>query len=227
MKIISCNVRGLHRPFKRHLVKYFLLSIETNIVFIQEFKLQDIHRSVWNEIGGRFLDSFEIIPATGTSGGIIMACDSSKISGSLIHSKVFSLTLEFTSRLDILTWICMTVYGTNSRSLWTNFLNEIDYVRSLSYTTWVLCGDFNTVFSLNDKNRCFPNLGDFALAQNLLDDFSLLNPPLHGRGFTWTNGQANPIWTSLADSYSHTIGPLFFLEQVNLLCLDLVPITPL
>lgn len=117
MKIISCNVRGLHRPFKRHLVKYFLLSIETNIVFIQEFKLQDIHRSVWNEIGGRFLDSFEIIPATGTSGGIIMACDSSKISGSLIHSKVFSLTLEFTSRLDILTWICMTVYGANSRSL--------------------------------------------------------------------------------------------------------------
>lgn len=148
-------------------------------------------------IGDRFLNSIEFIQATGIIEGIIMAWDSSKVSGSLIHSEVFSLTVEFTSRLDSLTWRCTAVYEPNSQSLRIDFWNKIRYVRSLSSTTWVLCGDFNTVISLNDINRGYPNLGSLALVQTLLNDLSLLDPPLHGWGFTWTNSQADPIWTHL------------------------------
>ncbi|XP_039141263.1 uncharacterized protein LOC120278582 [Dioscorea cayenensis subsp. rotundata] len=53
------------------------------------------------------------------------------------------------------------------------------------------------MFSPNDKNRGIPNLGDLASAQNFLNELNLVDPPLHGRSFTWTNGQTDPIWTRL------------------------------
>lgn len=57
----------------------------------------------------------------------------------------------------------------------------------------MICGDFNVTFSLDDNNKGTPNLGDLLDAQNFLEDLNLVDPPLHGRGFTWTNRQVDPI----------------------------------
>lgn len=184
MKILSWNVRGLGRPSKRHLVKDFLSSVKADIVCFQESKLQVIHRSLWNTIGGKYLDSFEFIPTFGSAGGIIMSWDSSKVIGSLIHSGTFSLTLKFTNKFDNITWACTTVYGPNSRSIRNDFWNELRLIHDLWPSTWVLSGDFNTTFSINDKNNGFPNSNDLTSAQNFLNELNLADPPLHGRSFT-------------------------------------------
>ena len=182
---------------KRHLVKDFLTSTRANIVCLQESKLQELHRSMWRSIGGGLLDSFEYIPASGSAGGIIMAWDNSQVSGSLKHVGSFSLTIEFTNRVDNSVWLCTTVYGPNARSLKSDFWNEIRFVRRLCPAPWVICGDFNTVFSPKDKNKGFPNLGELAASQSLIEELNLLDPPLHGRGYTWTNGQTDPLWIRL------------------------------
>lgn len=57
----------------------------------------------------------------------------------------------------------------------------------------MICGDFNVTFSLDDNNKGTPNLGDLLDAQNFLEDLNLVDPPLHGRGFTWTNRQVDQI----------------------------------
>lgn len=44
MKILSWNVRSLGRPFKCHLVKNFIFSSRADIICLQEFKLQYLHR---------------------------------------------------------------------------------------------------------------------------------------------------------------------------------------
>lgn len=100
MKVLSLNVRGLGRPSESHLIKYFLLSSKADIICLQETKLQDIHFSMWKSIGGCYLDTFKFIPTIGTTRGIVMAWDKDQIIGSLIPYGSFSLTLEFTSRVD-------------------------------------------------------------------------------------------------------------------------------
>lgn len=62
---------------------------------------------------------------------------------------------------------------------------------------WVICGDFNAIFNLEDKSNGNPNIEDIRCAQTLLRDLNLLEPPLVGRKFTWTNGQSDSIWVRL------------------------------
>lgn len=62
---------------------------------------------------------------------------------------------------------------------------------------WVICGDFNAIFSLDDKNGGPPKLLDIRDASSFLHDLSLFEPAAMGRRFTWSNGQDNPIWVSL------------------------------
>ncbi|KAH7651412.1 DNA-(apurinic or apyrimidinic site) lyase protein [Dioscorea alata] len=100
MKILSWNVRGLGRPSKRHFVKEFISSSRADILCLQESKLQEIHNSTWKSIGGSRLNFFDFIPANGSAGGIILAWDSSQVSGTLLHKGSFSITLEFTNQSD-------------------------------------------------------------------------------------------------------------------------------
>lgn len=67
-------------------------------------------------------------------------------------------------------------------------------MRSSRTSFWVIFGDFNTVFSMSDKNKGLPNLSDLDSGQNLLEELNLVDPPFHSRGYTGTNGQSDPIW---------------------------------
>lgn len=61
----------------------------------------------------------------------------------------------------------------------------------------MICGDFNSIFSPSDKSNGTFNCEDIRLAQGLVADLHLLEPPFFGKRFTWTNGQASPIWVKL------------------------------
>lgn len=62
---------------------------------------------------------------------------------------------------------------------------------------WVICGDFNAIFSLDDKSGGPLKLLDIRNASSFLHDLSLFEPSAMGRRFTWSNGQDNPIWVKL------------------------------
>ncbi|KAH7689143.1 Exodeoxyribonuclease III protein [Dioscorea alata] len=95
MKILCWNVRGLGRPSKRHLVKDVIFFSRSDIICLQETKLQDIHKSTWRSIGGVRLNSFEFLPTQGSAGGIIVAWDRSQAPGTLIHKGTYSISIEF------------------------------------------------------------------------------------------------------------------------------------
>lgn len=64
----------------------------------------------------------------------------------------------------------------------------------MTLTTFI---DFNAIFNVRDKSSSNPNLEDIHCANSLLHDLGLQEPPSVGRRFTWTNGQAEPIWVKL------------------------------
>lgn len=62
---------------------------------------------------------------------------------------------------------------------------------------WVICRDFNAIFSLEDKAFGTSNLEGLHLANMFLQDLGLRDAPSVGRRFTWTNGQVDPVWVKL------------------------------
>lgn len=197
MIILTWNVRGLGHPAKRHLVKDFISSCKVDLVCLQESKLQEIHSSVWRSIGGSRFDSFNFLPAIGTAGGIIIAWDSTLLTGTLVHKGTFSLSISFLNKIDHSSFLCTSVYGPNARSQKAEFWSELHNIRLLSTLPWVLGGDFNATFSIQDKNKGLPNLDDIACSTNFIQDLDLFEPPLSGRGYTWTNDQTDPLWVRL------------------------------
>ncbi|KAH7662169.1 Exodeoxyribonuclease III protein [Dioscorea alata] len=117
MNLITWNVRGLGRPAKRFLVKDFLLLHFADVCCLQESKLEEISPTIWREIGGGWLDQFFSVPAHGTAGGIIIGWNIAIMSAKLLKLGTFSLTVEFLSFSDNLSWRCTSVYGPNDRKL--------------------------------------------------------------------------------------------------------------
>lgn len=193
--IITWNVRGLGKPSKRFLVKNFLELHLADVCCFQESKLSDLNQSIWRDIGGGRLDSFRYIPAKGYSGGMIIGWNSSLRNGRVVFEGSFCLTVEFTNLADNTVWWCTSVYGPNLSHLKQSFWNEIRACNT--NLPWVICGNFNAIFAIEDKSCGVPNLRDIRCAQDLLCNLNLVEPPLVGRRFTWTNGQASPTWVKL------------------------------
>lgn len=115
----------------------------------------------------------------------------------LIKMGDFSLTVKFYSKTDNFKWRCTSVYGPNVRSLKRPFWEELHDFCNDPSIPWVVCGDFNVIFALEEKPSGVPNLEDIRCANAFMFDLGLLEPPASGRKFTCTNGQADPIWVKL------------------------------
>jgi exonuclease III len=76
VKLFIWNVRGLNSPAKRDCVRNLVFEAGSTIVCLQESKLQNVDSAVISHaIGPRFANNFAFLPASGTRGGIILACD--------------------------------------------------------------------------------------------------------------------------------------------------------
>lgn len=58
-------------------------------------------------------------------------------------------------------------------------------------------GDFNFYRSLENRNRPGGNLTDTLIFNDAIDHLGLIELPLKGRSYTWSNMQANPLLEQL------------------------------
>ncbi|XP_039127523.1 uncharacterized protein LOC120263623 [Dioscorea cayenensis subsp. rotundata] len=168
-----------------------------DVCCLQESKLEEISAATWREIGGHRLDKFCFVPARGSAGGIIVGWNSASFTCSILTRGTFCLTVEFYSKLVNVTWRCTTVYGPNARALKREFWEELRANVGPQDKPWIICGDFNATFKVEDKNGGIPNLEDIRMANLFLHDLKLQEPPAVGRRFSWTNGQSEAIWVKL------------------------------
>ncbi|KAH7666844.1 RNA-directed DNA polymerase protein [Dioscorea alata] len=179
MNFISWNVRGLGGPSKKHLVRDFLDQFKPNFICIQESKLDVVDRPTWRAIAGNSLNCFCFSPACGTAGGMIIGWNGTLFKGNLVHSGNFCLSVEFTSVRDHSHWFCTTVYGPNARNLKEDFWTEIRSCKPPQGMPWIICGDFNAVFSTLDKNSGNVCWEDIHNGQELIRDLNLVESSLH------------------------------------------------
>lgn len=141
-------------------MKDFLNLHFADVCCLQESKLDMLSLALWHEIGGSHLDHFEFLPARGSTGGIIVGWNSVLFTGKLERVGTFSLMVEFYSKKGNFIWHCTMVYGPNARSHKVAFWEELRECAGATNVPWIVCGDFNAIFSLEDKPSGVPNLDD-------------------------------------------------------------------
>jgi hypothetical protein len=90
-------------------------------------------------------------------------------------------------------WNLVNVYGPCQgieRDLFVDWLYHL-HIPELS--NWLLLGDFNFIIYEDNRNRPGGNLNDMFLFNEIIAHLGLLELPLKGRAFTWSNMQEAPL----------------------------------
>lgn len=107
--------------------------------------------------------------------------------------KLFSVTVHFTSRHSTERWSLVSTYGLcagPNRTDFVTWLKEFDLGLTAN---WLLLGDFYFYRSTNNRNRPGADMNDMLIFNDIISSLGLLEIPLKGRSFTWSNMQASPL----------------------------------
>lgn len=66
-----------------------------------------------------------------------------------------------------------------------------------SEENWMFIGDFNFYRSLENKNRVGGNINDINIFSAIFSNHGLMEIPLKGRKYTWSNMQEQPLMEQL------------------------------
>uniref|UniRef100_A0A8R7P055 Endonuclease/exonuclease/phosphatase domain-containing protein n=1 Tax=Triticum urartu TaxID=4572 RepID=A0A8R7P055_TRIUA len=58
---------------------------------------------------------------------------------------------------------------------------------------WLIIGDFNFIRSTENRNMTGGDINDIFIFNEIIGHLGLLELPLKGRSFTWSNMQDSPI----------------------------------
>lgn len=113
VNILSWNVRGLNRIRKRRVIKSLLLEWKTDIVCLQESKIQGdiIVRELW---GHRWV-KYTQLEVSGIRGGIIVMWDGRVWEGEVVCIGAHTITCKFSGKTQEYTWHLSVVYAPNDR----------------------------------------------------------------------------------------------------------------
>jgi len=78
-----------------------------------------------------------------------------------------------------------------------NFVNWLNNLEIQDDDDWMLIGDFNFYRTLENRNREGGNMNDIFVFNEIISNLGLLEIPLKGRQFTWSNMQDNPLLEQL------------------------------
>jgi hypothetical protein len=165
LKIISWNVRGINDAGKRDSISNLLKSWKPNVVCLQETKTENISvgtiRSLW---GGPFT-GWVVLPASGTSGGILLMWDKRVVECLEEAVGSFSISCKFKSVLDQFVWAFSGIYSPNDNLERLILWEELSGV----FHWWVILrcfgGDFNVTQFTNEHvgaSHSMSAIGDFS-----------------------------------------------------------------
>lgn len=195
--ILCWNVRGINSADKWLAIRNKIEESNCEIFCFQETKKEIFDSAFIRNFAPRRFDKFIFAPSAGASGGILVAWNGSLFDGTVVAVQSFAITVSFSSRMDMNVWNLSTVYGPCTEPDRTTF---IDWLRSLDIPddyNWILMGDFNFYRSLSDRNREGGNFQDTQRFNEVIDHLGLVELPLKGRAFTWSNMQSTPLLEQL------------------------------
>lgn len=163
-----------------------MATTSTNLVCLQETKLDVIDRFAVIQCLGPSYDGYAYLQASETRGGILVAWDSTVLDVDCLQLDTHALTGRVHA-LNGSSWWMTVVYAPQGDTLKTSFLEELNTRRGLCPGPWMLLGDFNMILRASEKNNANLNRSMMSKFRDFVDNNELKEVYMHGRRFTWSN----------------------------------------
>jgi hypothetical protein len=120
----------------------------------------------------------------------------------------FGIVISFTSVLSLDKFTLVNVYGPCEGFVRENFVAWLFHLDIADDANWILLGDFNFYRFVENRNQPGANLNDIKTFNEIISYLGLIELPIKGRSFTWSNMQRDPFLVQLDwffTSFSWTI----------------------
>lgn len=191
--VLYLNVRGLNSDKKWDAIRSKILDSKCDVICLQETKRELFDISLIKKLCPPSFDAFEFLPSIVASGGIITIWKSVIIEGHLSFQNNFSISIDIRSRHNNAKWVLTNVYGPCSREGKIEFTNWLKDIQMPDDVEWLLVGDFNLMTSPSDRNKPGGDVTEMFLFNEAISAVRLVELPLQGRKYTWTNKQPDPL----------------------------------
>jgi exonuclease III len=168
-----------------------------DVVCFQETKKEAPDLQFLKNVCPPNLNNFVFLPSVGASGGIIVAWKGALFSRHMVFSNEFALTVEFHSHYDESKWLLTCVYGPCTAEGKINFINWLKGIQMSLEVNWIILGDFNLIRKPEDRNWPGGDLIEMFMFNEAISELGLVEIPLQGRKFTWSNMQPSPLLEKL------------------------------
>ena len=91
----------------------------------------------------------------------------------------------------------VVVYGSCQGEARDDFVNWLYNLHIPVEENWLLLGDFNFLRSLDNRNLPGGDLNDMFIFSEIIGHLGLLELPIKGRSYTWSNMQDTPLLDQL------------------------------
>jgi len=166
------------------------------VICLQETKLAHVTERDVVSFLGRDFSQFVFLPAQQTRGGILIAWRDGSFSVDHHFVNQYSVSVLLSSKDDPSWWLT-GVYGPQHDADKISFLEELREVRAGCPGPWMLAGDFNMIYSSEDKNNDNINRAMMGRFRRFINDLELKEIPLLGRRYTWSNERESPTLVKL------------------------------
>lgn len=195
--VLCWNIRGINASEKWEAVRNKVEESSCSILCIQETKRQTFDLPYIRNFVPRRFDCYEFVPSMGASGGILIIWNSSIFKGEVIDKQQFGITVRFTSMHNGDSWKLTNVYGPCVEPRRSAFISWFRGHNISDDENWMFLGDFNFYRSLENRNKPGGNINDTMIFNDAIGHLGLVELPLKGRAFTWSNMQDNPLLEQL------------------------------
>ncbi|CAN1154260.1 hypothetical protein LINPERHAP2_LOCUS19905 [Linum perenne] len=189
-RILSWNVRGLGDVSKQFRIKARIRDMLTNICCFQETKLSEVDRLLVFRLLGRRSWGWEAVSAIGSRGGLLMVWDEDVVQLENHWEGRFVLVTIFILVSNNFFWSLCNVYGPVNLDDKAEFLEELRGV--LNWWTFPVgvLGDLNMVRNLEEVSSGVSSKRELVMFNDFIEDCGLIDLPLGGASFTFSNMQA-------------------------------------
>jgi hypothetical protein len=114
-----------------------------------------------------------------------------------VESESFALRLQVTSVHNLAVWNLITVYGPTREPVRTNFVSWLFSLDIAPEDQFLIMGDFNFYRTNSNRNRPGGNTSDMLVFNDIIQHLGLIELPLKGRSYMWSNMQEQPLMQQL------------------------------
>lgn len=110
---------------------------------------------------------------------------------------VYTLSVDLMVNIDTSMIRVTGVYGPSNQRDKALFFEELKKARPQFAMPWMVAGDFNVTLDLQDRSNTNHHVNQMRAFRGLIEHLELIDLPLLGRRYTWSNERENPTFVRL------------------------------